>query len=899
MNVGELFRRVRLFVQRDRMTRELEDEMRLHMELRADRLHHIGNTAAHTTLPQLPSAEATADARRRFGNVTTIQQQSRDAWGFVRFDDVVRDVQFAARRIWKQRGVSATVIVVMGIGIGATTAMFSAVDAALLRPLPFAKPEQLMLLPFNVPDDGTQPKPTPGDIDYAAVSEMTDLFSHVATYGVGGLNMSDDDRPLRLKVGVVTANFFGTLGVNASIGRTFTAREGVPNGPNVAILSDGLWKRAYGSRSLSGLTITLNKKRYDVVGVMPPAFTFPEESDVWIPMSVPYTRATSEAFRDYLRQATIGRVADNVTTTHAALQLLARIENSPGGRFPRHPADNAPWGAQMRLEGGVGQPLQRALVGDRSLALYVLLTATAMLLLIACANVTNLLLAQAAVRRREIAVRQVLGATRTRIIRQLLTESVLLSLCGAVVGLIIAVGAFQALQALMPSKLSGITNVTIDVRVLGFSTSLAVVAGIVFGLWPALGSARTNTSEAIKSGDGHGTTAAWSGKLRRVLVGAELAFTVVLLIAAGIMLRSFERIVKRPTGIETAHVGTMEIAFLASTNIPERLRVLTAITDRLSAMPGVEAAGASRALPLSAAGQLMVGIDVGGPLGDPHFRGNVPTTYEDATSGYFKMLNITLLDGRLFNVSEDHTESHSIIVSASTARRYWPGTSAAGRAVRLTSDTLPYTVVGVVADVPRMLDAKPMDQVYFPLAVHAPFVASIVARGVLPPGALLKQMTEAVRAVDATQPVFSLRMMDDVRDTSIAPRRASTKFLAIFALLALTLASVGVYAVVSYGIAQRHRELGIRSALGATGGNLLSLLSREMVWVAGIGVAVGLLGAWSGAHVLERLVYGVAVLDPATFVVVPIALFLATLLATVVPARRVFRLNPTDVMRVD
>ncbi|MEP6834415.1 MAG: ABC transporter permease [Gemmatimonas sp.] len=880
MNAGELLRRIKLFVQRDRRTRELEEEMHLHLEMRAER---VGPEAA----------------QQRFGNTTAIQQQSRDAWGFARVDDVTRDVQFAVRRIWKQRGVSATVIVVMGIGIGATTAMFSAVDAALLRPLPFAKPEQLMLLPFNVPSDGAGPKPTPGDIDYAAVSNMTDLFSHVAAYGVGGLNMSDDDRPLRLKVGVVTADFFGTLGVNASIGRTFTAGEGVPNGPNVAILSDGLWKRAFGSRSLSGLTVTLNKKLYDVVGVMPPAFTFPEESDVWIPMSVPHTKATFEAFRDYVRQATIGRVAEGVTTDKAALQLLTRIENSPGGRFPRHPADNAPWGAQKRLEGGVGQPLQKALAEDRQLALYVLLAATAMLLLIACANVTNLLLAQAAVRRREIAVRQVLGATRTRIIRQLLTESVLLSLCGAVVGLFIAVGAFQAMQALMPAKLSGITNVAIDVRVLGFSTSLAVIAGIVFGLWPAVGSARNNASEAIKSGDGHGTTAAWSGKLRRVLVGAELAFTVVLLTGAGIMLRSFEKIVNRTTGIQTANVGTMEIAFPASADIPERLRVLAAITERLSAMPGVEGAGASKTLPLATAGQLSVGIDVPGPLSDPDFRGNIPTIYEDASSGYFKALNIAVLDGRSFNASEDRTKSHSVIFSASTAKRYWPGTSAVGRTVRLSGDTLPFTIVGVVSDVPRKLDAKPIDQVYFPLAVHAPFVATVVARGVLPSGALLKQMTEAVRAVDATQPVFSLRMMDDVRDTSIAPRRASTKFLTLFAVLALTLASVGVYAVVSYGLAQRQRELGIRSALGATGSNLMGLLSREMVWVAGIGASIGLFGAWSGARILERLAYGVDVHDPITFIVVPVTLFLATMLATVVPARRVFRVNPSDIMRAD
>ena len=529
MNAGELFRRLKHAVQRDRMTRELEEEMRVHREMRAA---HLGPEAA----------------QRRFGNTTTMVQQSRDAWGFTRFEDFAYDVRFAVRRIWKQRGVSLTIIGVMGIGIGATTAMFSAVDAAVLRPLPFAKPEQLVVLPFQVPGEGVERLPS--KIDYASITKMTDLFSHVAAYGAGGLNMSDNDRPLRLKVGVVTADFFATVGVRPATGRTFMPSEGVPDAPNVAMLSDGTWKRVFGSRSLSGLRITLNQKVYDVVGVMPPGFTFPEESDVWIPMSVPHTAATFEAFRDYVRQTTIARVADNVTVRDAAMQLLARIENSPGQRFPRHPEDNAGWIARRRAEGGIGTPLQKSLVSDRATALYMLMGATAMLLLVACANVTNLLLAQAAVRRREIAIRKVLGATRARIIRQLLTESVLLSLCGALVGIAIAVGAFQALQALMPPSLAGLSGVQIDPRMLSFSTVLAVLAGIVFGLWPAVGSARSSAAQAIKSGDGHGTTAAWSGTLRRVLVGAELALTVVLLIGAGIMLRSFEQIVKRDAGIE-------------------------------------------------------------------------------------------------------------------------------------------------------------------------------------------------------------------------------------------------------------------------------------------------------------------------------------------------------------
>jgi len=876
MNAGELFRRLKLFVRRDRMTRELEEEMRIHQELRAER---VGPEAAH----------------RRFGNTTSIQQQSRDAWGFRFLNDFADDAGFAARRVLKQRSVSIVIVAVMAVGIGATTAMFSAVDAALLRPLPFDRPEQLVMLPAQVGREKS--KLYADQISFTEVAAMRDLFTQVAAYGVGGLNLASADHPIRLKVGTVTTEFFSVLGAQAARGRLFAPEEGKPGGANVAVLSDGLWKREFGSRSIAGLTITLNSRVFDVVGVMPPSFSFPEQSDVWIPMTVPLTSASFEPFRDYVAQTTIARLSGGVSTAAASTQLLARVQRTKVLRNAKDSTRNAQWVARVQEIGGLITPFRKVLARDRTTPLYVLLGATGLLLLIACANVTNLLLAQAAVRRREIAVRQVLGATRFRILRQLLTESILLSWCGALLGILVALGALQGLQAFMPPQLLGLSVVRIDWRVLSFSIALSVVSGIVFGLYPAFGSTRRDASESIKGGDGHGTTAERSGRLRQTLVAAEVALSVLLLVGAGIMLRSLEKMVTRDLGVSTTDVGTMELAFASKQKGPERFRILREVVERLDAMPEIQAAGISKTLPLATAGEMLVGIEVPGVTEERIRSSGIIMNEEFASSGFFQALQIRLVEGRLFNASEDVAPSKSAIINSTTAKLYWPDTSPLGRTFFMSGDTL--IVIGVVADVVNHFDEGRVAQVFHPTGGTAFFTATIVARSNRSSNATVGQMMEAVRAVDPAQPVFNARMMEDVRDDSIAPRRASTRFLTIFAIIALSLSSVGVYAVVSYGLAQRYRELGIRSALGATGSNLMLLLSREMVWTASIGVAVGLAGAWAAARVLERLAYGVDVHDTMTFVLVPATLFAATLLATLVPARRVFRVNPSDVMRAD
>ena len=903
MTIGELWRRAVNLAHRSRVSDELREEMQMHVDLRAAANRASGGSGA----------EADVAARRRFGNQASLRAESRDAWGFVRTEEWLRDLRHAVRRLVQRPGFSLAVIGVLALGIGATTAMFSAVDAAMLRPLPFPNAGQLVTLnSINIPFD-----PGPGGsaaggsfagairwqehaITFADVADMRGVFSHVAAYAAGGLNLADPNHPLRLKAGVVTADFFETLGVAPEIGRTFTAAEGVPNAPNVVVLSYGIWRRLYAGRDVLNTAVLLSNTPYTVVGVMPRGFGFPSESDLWIPMSVPNTFATFAAFPGFLGTSVIARVAAGVSVSAASSVLL--------GRWDQLAATEAPIDGKVRparqqaeelRKSGALAPLQRDLVGDRHTALLVLLGATVLLLLIACANVTNLLLAQAAARRHEIAVRAVLGASRGRIVRQLLTESIVLACAGAALGVALAPALLAVVRVLMPADLVSVAPVHVDLRVLAFAAALAVVTGIVFGLWPALGVTRDSPAETIKSG-GRSATSRGATLGRRTLAGAELALTLILLVGSGLMLRSFQRVMALGTGMATDRVGTLELVFPRSAgDRARRLQKVDEILARLSAVPGIAAVGIVNDLPMRTGNIFAVGITVAGapmPKGDGHTFVRQLT----ANSGYFTALGIALRRGRLFTAADDSLAPHVALVNETMAKSYWGSVDPVGRTFT-TMDPAPITVIGVVADVRESLRTlnKVLPQMYSPIAVQTPDNLAIVARGALPPAVLLARMTEAVRAVDRSQAIYNVKMMDDVVSNSVAPRRANTQLVSAFAIVALILSAVGVYAVVSHGVAQRTRELGIRAALGAGSRDLLSLVARDMVWVTATGVGVGIGGAWVLSRVLESLLYGVTAHDLTTFVVVPIVLVIPAAIATLIPAWRATRVDPADVMRAD
>ena len=891
MTLGELWRRIVHLARRDSANDDLRDEMQLHVELRAK-----ANLGAGMT-----EATAREAARRRFGNAGAHRESSRDQWGFDWAERAARDFRLAVRRLGQRPAFTIAVVGILALGIGATTAMFSAVDAAMLRPLPFPNARELVVLkriyiPF---DPGTGAQDSGPIVDVDDVTRMHDAFSSVAVYASGGLNIDDSDHPVRAKAGVVTGSFFSTLGVAPLAGRAIIDNDAAPNGPNVVVLSYGLWQRHFGGSTALGKTISLSGSAYEIIGVMPRGFSFPDESDLWIPMSVPNTFATFAAFRGFLASTVVARLATAEPPGAASAELLAAWERKSAASTlrPDQRSRVTATVADLRATGALTQ-LQRFLTGDTRTALLVLLGATLLLLLVACANVTNLLLSQAAARRHEIAVRGVLGASRGRIVGQLLMESVVLSAGGTALGIALAPAALGAMRALLPAQLSGVSPATIDLRVLGFSAALALVAGIGFGLWPALGTTRESPAETIKSG-ARTATRAGAGRARRMLVGAELAVTVVLLVGSLLMLRSFDRLMSVDRGMDTAAVGTLEIAF-PKTGAPRaaRLAAIDAILARLHAVPGVTAAGAVNDLPLNGAGGISVAIKADSSAaavkGTDAF---VRQLY--ATGGYFSAMGITLRRGRLFTAADDSLAPPVAVISETMAKTYWPGKDAIGHTFSMFGP-VPVTVVGVVSDVrERRLDIAPTPQLYFSIANQTPANVAIVARGSLPSAALLARMKDAVRAVDPSQAVFNVRSMDDVVGESVARRRTNTLLISAFAFLALVLAALGMYAVVSNTVAQRTREFGIRSALGASEGALIRLVTGEMGWVCAAGLTVGVAGAWTLAKLLNSLIYGVSIHDPWTFAVAPLVLLLPAAVAAVLPARRASQVNPADVMRTE
>lgn len=892
--LGELTRRVRYFIVRRRVSAELEEEMRLHIALREARLVERGASAT----------DAHYAARRRFGNQTNLRQRSRDVWGLNWLDDTLTDLRFAVRRLRTRPGFALATILVAALGIGATTAVFSAIDTAFIRPLPFAHPDELVsLTDVDIPSDLSALKangaaassipPGPHVLDITDAARMPNALAGVAAYAAAGLNLDDASHPRRLRAGIVTTHFFSLLGVTAERGREFTDDEGRPRGPRAVILSDALWRAAFGGANMVGKSVALNGHPYTVVGIMPPGFSFPNESELWIALPVPVPPETFLPFRGYLPSRTIARLAPGVSLTAANAQLLSRwrqLATAGPGPITTYLDQTI---RQLRAKGAV-VPLRQILVGRSRLAFLILLGAAVLLLAIASSNVANLLVSDAAARGREIALREVLGASRGRLVRQLLVESLVLAVTGAALGLTLAPALLQVLRAMMPKDLAGIAPAALDLRVLAFATVLAVLTGVTFGLAPALVAIRARDAHWTIRSSGGGTMGGL-GRGRRVLLATELALTVVLLVGSGLMVRSFQRVLAQQTGMQPEHVGTLEISM---PGVPRAVALtkVHAMLSRLEGEPDIAAVGAVNDLPLFTGGGIGLTVHVDGtptPASiEMRFAG-----YLVASGGYFAALGIPLIEGRTFSTTDDSLAPPVAVINETMARTYWPNADPIGKTFH-TAFPNPITVVGVVADVhENTLESTALPQMYFSVDVESPQNLAIVARSSLPPPILLARLRDAVHSVDPRQAVYDVRMMGDVVSTSLAPRRTDTTLIALFAGLALVLAAFGVYAVVSYGVTRRSRELGIRAALGATGGDIAALIAREMAWVTAIGLTVGLASAWALSRLLSALLFGVDGHDAVTFAVVPLVLLLPAALATLVPARRAMRADPAVVMR--
>lgn len=861
---------------------DVEDELRFHLEQSAAELEAAGHEPH----------EARRLARARFGEVGPLRRwlsehdhrNCRRHQRIEHMDALLLDLRYAIRKLTQRPAFTLAVVLVLATGIGAATAMFSAVDAAMLRPLPFERSDQLVRLEgVSIPHrDFVSEKSF--RIDDAR--EMRDVFTQVAAFAPGGLNLAEGDAPVRARIALVTVELFDMLGERPVLGRGFTEDEGTLEGPRVAIVSNGLWQRQFGGDpALVGRDVRLNEIPHRVVGVMPPRFGFPQDTEIWIPMAVPNELSRWEPFGQYMPTTVLARLAPGATVGQAA----ARVHGAIQQRLGREPDDPA---------GHYASSYREALVGNRRTALLVLMGATSLLLLIACANVTNLLISRAAERRPEIALRAALGASRVRIVRQLLVESLILAGAGGMLGVMLARASLGMLTSLMPAVLAGTVPARLDLRVLGFSLLVVLGMGLFAGLWPALGASRSDPNETMKGGGGGaGATARDATRLRRVFAVAQLALALTMAVGSGLMLRSLGTLLGTDSGVSTEGVATLELSLArASYGSPEKSRSFVAsVLSQLDGAPGVRLAAMASDLPMRGGGgvRFMLRAPDGG--GAPVMGQEIRVSRE-----YFAVLGIPLLRGRLPRPAIDSGAPLEMVVNQTLARSLWPGEDPIGKRYTIMDPIPPRTVVGVVSDVRgQTLAEAAIPQLFVPLEEAPGRNLTVVARGTIPAGALGARMRESVHAVDPGQPVFNVRPMEELIAGGIAQRRTNTLLIACFGAAAVLLAGIGVYGVVSYGVTRRSREIGIRVALGANRGDVLRLVLREGMVMAALGLLFGLGGAWALRRVLESMLYGVTPGDPVAFAGAALVLLAIAVVATLVPARRALRLDPARTMRAE
>ena len=872
-----------------RAEQELAREVAAHLGVLEDEYRRRGMT----------SDEARFAARRAMGSIEQAKELQRDARSFVWIATARRDLRFACRTLARSRSVTVQAILTLGLGIGATTAVYSAFDAAVLRPLPFPQPEQLVRLSgVGVPLDmrGLVPGGTGGRspsravLDVTELSELRHVFSHAAAHATGSANLGTGPQPLRIAITFVTTEFFATLGHGAALGRVFTRAETEAAGASVAVLSDRLWRSQFGSdRSIVGKTVSIDGLSYEVIGIMPPGFRFPASAELWIPLPVPAPRSVLASFRNFIPAAIIARLAPGVSPTAAAVQLdAARRRNLA-------PSSYASFDTPIP---SLVTPLQRWLVGDRRTALVVVMASAGLLLLSACANAATLLLSRAIERRREIATHAVLGATRGRILTRLLLESVILALAGAVLGMAIAASSLSLLSSLMPSGLAGLAPLQIDVRVLTFAITAAVITGIVFGLWPAVGASRVQFHEALQDAGSREFTAA--GRLNRLLVVAQVAVACVLTIGAALMLASLRSLLVTDVGMNIERVAAARVNLppAAYKDVAALSGFVRSVLERLRSSPSVAEAAAINTLPLAREASILLRVDPEGVTDRATAEPRHSARYLVVSPGYFRTMGIPLLLGRDLAWTDDAAVKVAVI-NRTLAQRFWPGEEALGKRFLFTDLR---TVVGVVDDA-RISDpgtaAEP--QVYLPIQEQPQNYVSLVASNsdIATVSALPAEIRDAVRAIDPELPIYAAEPMAAVVAETLAPRRINTILISVFGAAALGLAAIGVYGVLACSVGRRTRELGVRVALGARRRQIVGLVMRQGMGLVGGGIAIGVGGALLATRYLEGMLYGVVPRDPGTFALVALLLVATGALASLIPARRAASADPIRAIRAD
>jgi predicted permease len=866
---------------KDFVDRELTEELRAHVDLLTDQKIREG----------LNPEAARRAALVEVGGVEQVKERVREVRMGRPLDDLSQDLRYALRGLRKHRAFTAVAVITLALGIGANTAIFTVINTVLLRPLPYEKPDQLVVLTETVSERlaGVSYQ------NYVDWRNQNTVFENVSALRPReSFNLTGAGESERLQGRLVSANFLSTLGIKPIRGRDFLAEDDQPSATPVAIISHALWQRRFGAdESIIGKQLTLNSQQFTVVGITPPNFRFGADADVSVPIGLSAERFKLRGKDPGITAFARLKQGTSIDNANAELNTIAaRLEQ-------QYPDMNT--GRRVRIES-----LRESVVGDIRPMLLTLLGAVGFVLLIACANVANLLLTRSAGRQREMAIRTALGAGRVRILRQLFTESAVLALAGGVVGLLLAIWGGSVLSSYIPEGIPRMTELAIDGRVLAFTFGASLLTGVFFGLAPALQSAKTNLTETLKEGERNSSRG--HNRAGKLLVISEVALTLVLLVGAGLLVKSFWRLSQVNPGFNPQNVLAMQISINARPDEGPRVdNFLSELKQRVQQLPGVQAVAVSNGLPFEGANFPPIVLE-GKPAPPP---GQAPNGLLYTVSpDYFKTMGIDLVRGRLFSTEDRKDTPPVALIDEVFARQYFPNEDPIGKRFKLnTPDAESREIIGVVRHVEHSsLEGRTTNtaEFYFnfdqlPLATLPRYVrrVNLLARTTVEPLGLAGPVRNQISALDPNQAVFNVRTMEQALEQSVAAQRFSMILLAVFALLALILAAVGIYGVISYSVAQRTREVGIRMALGAKTIDVLNLVMRDGLKLVFVGIVVGLAGALLLTRLMTTLLFGVTATDAVTYVTVALGLVIVALFACCIPARRATKVDPLVALRFE
>lgn len=879
---------LRTLLHRREADREMDDELREFIEA----------SAAEKMKSGLRREEALRAARVEMGSTESVKEDVRAVGWETALETFWQDIRFAFRILRKNPGLSTIIVVTLALGIGANTAIFSVVNTVLLQPMPYKQASHLITI-------WGENKARGYDLDLVSYPDYLEWKSQNRVFESMGAStdemytLTGAGEPAAIIGYSFSPDFFDVLGISPLLGRTFARDEDQAGKDRVAVLNFHLWKTQFGGDpNIVGRSVTLDGRAYAVIGVMPQSFQYPPSVELWTPLTIDPGYAKDRGIR-WMR--VLARLKPGVTIGQAAADMRTIVAQQ------RNAYPNTNKGYDVNLV-----TLRELESGDVRPALLILLCAVGLVLLVACANVANLLLSRAVARRREIAVRTALGASRSRIVRQFLTESILLSLVGGVLGLAIAYRGVRALVAMFPTTISNLSiprveSIPIDSWVLGFALLASLLTGVVFGLAPALQACRINPNDSLKESGRSGTSGMQGRRLRSALVISEVALSLVLLTAASLMIKSFMHLVQTDLGFHTDHVLTMR-AFLPEYKYKtdtQQIAFGSEVLQRIESLPGVEAAGTVTFLPLSGWWGTREVLVAGRPI-DPAAKNPRPV-WGSVSPGYFRAMHVPLLKGRYFTDEDNASNANVAILSADLARALLPNEEPIGRQVMVQGFDKPRQVVGVVGSVYQLgigvhqagVKSEVTSEVYVPFAQAPSHLLCFAIRTNGDPLSLAKAVQREIWAVDKEQAVSFVESMDQLASETMALQRASMILLAVFAALALALAAIGIYGVISYSASQRTQEIGVRIALGAGRGDVLRLVIGEGLLLTLAGILIGVASAAGLTRFLASMLYGVSAIDSMTFVAVPIVLACVALAACYIPASRAMRLDPVIALRYE